>query len=216
MIGDQTDGFRSALDEAISSFGLEPLTEEQKTQLTRHYSMLCRWNQRLNLTRITSPLEAARLHYAESLFGAEFIAGERALLDIGSGAGFPAIPIAVARPDLQVTALETNQKKSVFLKEAKDDLGLFNLVVVTGRLEELDWSGYDLLTSRALDRAEVVLRTVIGRLSARQRLMLYCGPDLVAKLADKMNIEMHPIPHSETRLVAIFAKKIDYGADGSV
>ena len=204
MSRDHLAAFESALGEAISSFGIEPLTHEQTARLVKHYSMLCRWNERLNLTRITAPGEAASLHYAESLFGASFIVGERTLLDIGSGAGFPAIPIAVVRPDVQVTALETNQKKSVFLKEAKDDLGLVNLVVVTARLEDFDWSGYELLTSRALDRAEVVLPLIIQRLSGRQKLMLYCGPDLVAKLEGKVKVATHPIPHSEARLIAIF------------
>lgn len=207
MSRDQTDTFEAALNEAIPSFGIEPLSGEQTTQLVRHYAMLCRWNQRLNLTRIIAPREAARLHYAESLFGARFIAGERALLDIGSGAGFPAIPIAVARPAVQVTALETNQRKSVFLKEAKDELGLDNLTVVTARLEDFDWSRYELLTSRALDRAEAVLAPTIQRLSPKQRLMLFCGADLIGKLEGDVKVERHPIPHSEARLIAIFVKE---------
>ena len=209
MSHDQTAAFQSELEAAISIFGIEALTGEQTTRLVRHYSMLCRWNQRLNLTRITEPREAARLHYAESLIGARFIANARTLLDIGSGAGFPAIPLAVARPDVQVTALEANQKKSLFLKEAKDELGLVNLKVVTARLEGFDWTGYALLASRALDRAETILRSVIERMSAKQRLMLYCGPDLVAKLEGKVayKIETHPIPHSEARLIAIFSRE---------
>jgi 16S rRNA (guanine527-N7)-methyltransferase len=209
MSRDQTATFQSELETAISIFGIEALTEEQTTRLVRHYAMLCRWNQRLNLTRITEPREAARLHYAESLFGASFIAGAHTLLDIGSGAGFPAIPLAVARPDVQVTALEANQKKSLFLKEAKDDLGLANLKVATARLEELEWDGYELLTSRSLDRAEAILPSNIERLSAKQNLILYCGPYLVAKLEGRVNykIETHPIPHSEARLIAIFSRE---------
>ena len=170
--------------------------------------MLCRWNQRLNLTRITEPRQAARLHYAESLYGASFIDEASALLDIGSGAGFPAVPLAVARPDVQVTALEANQKKSLFLKEARDELGLGNLNVVTSRLEDFDWAGYELLASRALDRAEAILPSIIERLSAKQRLMLYCGPDLVARLEGRarVKIETHPIPTTEARLIAIFSR----------
>jgi 16S rRNA G527 N7-methylase RsmG len=77
MSRDQTAVFKSALDEAISSFGIESTTEAQRTQLVGHYSMLCRWNRRLNLTRIT---ELAKRHASlcESLFGASFIAGEHA------------------------------------------------------------------------------------------------------------------------------------------
>ena len=209
MSRDRTADFQSELEAAISIFGIEALTEAQSALLVRHYSMLCRWNQRLNLTRITEPREAAWLHYAESLFGARFIAGAHTLLDIGSGAGFPAIPLAVARPDAQVTALEANQKKSLFLKEAKDELGLKNLKVVTARLEAFDWAGYELLTSRALDRAEAILPSVIKRLRPKQRLMLYCAPDLIAKIAGgvKYKIEIHPIPHSEARLIALVSRE---------
>ncbi len=217
MSRDQAATFQSELATAIFSFGIEALKERETTQLVRHYSMLCRWNQRLNLTRITEPREAARLHYAESLFGARFIGGARTLLDIGSGAGFPAIPLAVARPDVQVTALEANQKKSLFLKEAKDELGLANLNVVTVRLEGFDWAGYELLTSRALDRAETILSSIVERLSAKQKVMLYCGSDLVAKLEGRVEykIETHPIPDTEARLIAIFSPGIDHGSNGS-
>ncbi len=198
--------FRAALEAAIGGFGIDPLTGEQTGQLVKHYALLCRWNQRINLTRIIKPREAAKLHYAESLFGAKFIAGARTVLDIGSGAGFPAIPLAVFRPELHVTALEANQKKSLFLKEVKDELALDNLEVATARLEEFDWAGYDVLTSRALDRAESIFPSIIERLRSNQRLMLYCAGDLVAKLEAKLRckIETHPVPDSEARVIAIF------------
>lgn len=209
MSNDPDNYFSSALVAAVAGFGLDPLSEGQSAQLDKHYAMLGNWNQRINLTRIIAAQDAAKFHYAESLFGAQFIIGSRTVLDIGSGAGFPAIPLAVARPDVQVTALEANQKKSLFLKEAKDELGLANLKVVTARLEELDWAGYEFLTSRALDRAEAILPSVIRRLSAKQRLMLYCGPDLVAKLEEQVQhkIETHPIPNSEARIIAIFSRE---------
>jgi 16S rRNA (guanine527-N7)-methyltransferase len=209
MSRNHTAEFRSELEAAISSFGIDKLTRDQNMRLASHYSLLCRWNQRLNLTRITEPFEAARLHYAESLFGARFIGGAQTLLDIGSGAGFPAVPLAVARPDVQVTALEANQKKSLFLKEVKDELGLGNLQVATARLEEFEWAGYELLTSRALDRAEAILPLILERLSATQKLMLYCGPDLVAKLEAKVKHkpETQRIPETEERLIAVFSRE---------
>lgn len=209
MSRNHTDKFRFALEAAVSSFGIAELTEEQNARLVRHYSMLSKWNQRLNLTRIIDPNDAAKLHYAESLFGASFICGAQTLLDIGSGAGFPAIPLAVARPDVQVTALEANQKKSVFLKETKDELGLTNLKVVTARLDEFEWAVYELLTSRALDKAESTLPLIIDELSANQRLMLYCGPDLLGTLEGevKYKIETHPIPQTEARLIAILSRQ---------
>jgi 16S rRNA (guanine527-N7)-methyltransferase len=200
--------FRVELAAAISAFELAPLTDKQIGQLVRHYALLRRWNMRVNLTRITEPGEAAKLHYAESLFGARFIAGARTVLDVGSGAGFPAIPLAVARPDVQVTALEANQKKSLFLKEAKDELELENVEVAAERLEAFDWASYELLTSRAIDRAEEILPAIIEKMRSDQRLMLYCAPDLVAKLKARpgWKVKTHTIPESDARLIAMIIR----------
>ena len=204
-----TKEFKSAFEEVVSSFGLDALTERQIDQCAAHYELLCRWNPRVNLTRITEPREAARFHYAESIFGARFIEDEQTVLDIGSGAGFPASPLAIVRPDLKVTALDANQKKSLFLKEAKDDIRLANLRIVTARLEEFDWTGYQLLTSRALEKAETVFQSVIESMAEPQRLMLYCAADLAAKLeqhlAKECVITTHAIPESESRVIAIFS-----------
>lgn len=209
MTHDPEDEFRVELGAAINAFGLDPLTDKQAGQLVRHYALLRRWNMRVNLTRIIEPGEAAKLHYAESLFGAKFIAGARMVLDIGSGAGFPAVPLAVARPDFQVTALEANQKKSLFLKEVRDGLELRNLEIANARLEEFDWARYELLTSRALDRAEEILPAIIEKMRSDQRLMLYCARDLVAKLNARpgWKIETHNIPKSNARLIAILARE---------
>ncbi|HYP26047.1 MAG TPA: 16S rRNA (guanine(527)-N(7))-methyltransferase RsmG [Blastocatellia bacterium] len=203
--------FRKALETDVRDFGLGALTGTQLDSLARHYELMREWNRHVNLTRIVEPKEAARLHYADSLFGASFIGDSKTVLDIGSGPGFPAIPLAVFRPDIPVTALEANQKKSVFLFEVKDALGLSNFNVARARLEEFDWSPFDLLTSRALDRSDEVLRPLVKRLSPPQRLMLYCGPDLIESLArfapPEYSVERHAIPRSEGRFVAVFARK---------
>src|SRR5262249_8599063 len=169
----QSKAFESELRKSILRFGIEGLKEEQILQLVKHYELLCKWNQRFNLTRITKPKDAATLSYAESLYGARFIGEAKTVLDIGSGAGFPAVPIAITLPELEVTALEANQKKSLFLTEVKYELRLDNLKVVTARLEDNDVSEYDLLSSRALDRAEATLPSIISRLAGGQRMMLY-------------------------------------------
>lgn len=206
MIQESQEEFRTALEAAVAAFELDPLTDEQASQLGKHYALLCRWNKRINLTRIIDPREAAKLHYAESFFGAKFIVDARTVLDIGSGAGFPAIPLAVARPELRVTALESNQKKSLFLKEVKDELELDNFEVATARLEEFDWAGYEVLTSRALDRAESIFPSIIELMRSNQRLMLYCAGALVANLAAQLHckIDTHPVPDSSARVLAIF------------
>jgi 16S rRNA (guanine527-N7)-methyltransferase len=210
MTSKRDSQFKAALEAALASLDLAGLSEVQIAQLVKHYSLLRAWNRRVNLTRIVEPDEAARLHYADSLFGGRFINDARRILDIGSGAGFPALPLAVLRPDVEVTALEANRKKSVFLNEARDDLALANFKVATARLESFDSTAYDLLTSRALDRAEEVLPPVIAHLNARQRFMLYCAPDLLAKInnliGSMIEVETHRVPQAEARLIAIFSR----------
>lgn len=209
MTHDPENELRFELGAAINAFKLDPLTDKQVGQLVRHYALLRRWNQRINLTRIIEPREAARRHYAESLFGEKFIAGARSVLDIGSGAGFPAIPLAVARAETRVTALEANQKKALFLKEVEDELELEKFDVASARLEDFDWTAYELLTSRALDRAESILPPIIARMRSNQRLMLYCGRDLVANMETRGHylIETHPLPDSDARVIAMFTRE---------
>jgi len=204
--------FRSALSGALERFGLDALPPEQLEQLIRHYRMLGEWNKRVNLTRIIEPSEAARLHYAESILAGRYAGSARAILDIGSGAGFPAVPMAVTRPEAQVTALEPNHKKATFLKEAKDVLGLQNFNVIATRVEDYDWSRYDLVTCRALDEAERVYESILGTLQSGQKLLLLCSRELVARLvrqggSGRSHEETHPVPESKTRVVAVFSRK---------
>ena len=209
MTDNRIDSFRAALEQSTAVFAVA-LTDAQVASLVTHYEMLNRWNRRINLTRIVEPSEAARLHYGESLWGGRFIKDARAMLDIGSGAGFPAVALAVLRPDVEVTALEVNQKKAIFLNEAADAMKLKNFRVARARLEEFDLSRYDLLTSRALDRAEMMLQPVVAHLGTDQRMMLYSTRDLAAKLStlsDKqISVAIHPIPHSESRVIALFGQ----------
>jgi 16S rRNA (guanine(527)-N(7))-methyltransferase RsmG len=203
--------FRTALDTAVADFRMPRLKESITEKLAKHYSMMVDWNSRVNLTRIIRPDEAARLHYAESLLGAGLVGDARSILDVGSGAGFPAIPLALMRGDALVTALESNRKKALFLSEVKDTLPLDNLIIERSRLEEFDWSGFDLVASRALDRAEQIWSAAIKELGERQRLMLYCGPDLLEKVlmvgGSSFKAETHAIPKTEARIVAVISRR---------
>jgi 16S rRNA (guanine527-N7)-methyltransferase len=202
--------FKDRLEKTLPDFQIAALSEEQINQLVGHYAMMIEWNRHTNLTRITAPEEAARFHYAESIFGARFAGKAQKILDIGSGAGFPALPLAVAIPTAEVTALESNQKKTTFLSEVKEALQIANFKVVRTRVEDFDIHSYDLLTSRALDRAEDVMPKVLKKMKVGQRLMLYCAPGLVERLQKKLsapyNIQTHHIPLAESRIIAIFAR----------
>src|SRR5262249_25647948 len=123
-------------------------------QLESHFNLLTAWNQRLNLTRIESLEDAVKLHYCESLFlGYWLPPGALHIADVGSGAGFPGIPIAILRPECSVTLVESHQRKSVFLAEASR--GLPNVRVLLSRAEEIHES-FDWVVSRAVDPKSVL------------------------------------------------------------
>lgn len=147
------------------------LTVEQIDALEAHYGLLTQWNARLNLTRIESVEDAVRLHYCESLFvGTKLPRGELRIVDVGSGAGFPGIPIAILRPECTVTLVESHQRKGVFLREASRNLQ--NVLVVTDRAENLE-TKYDWLVSRAVSPDDVL------KLKLANNLALLVGGDEV-------------------------------------
>jgi len=162
--------FRELLASSVAPFVV--LSDSQLEELERHWQVLKHWNRRLNLTAITEEEEAVRRHYAESLFlCVQLAAGPLKIADIGSGAGFPGVPIAVARPDCKVTLVESGQRKAVFLREATR--GMSNVEVFCGRSEQLK-SGYDWLVSRAVRPSEVLsCATRIG-----------CGAALLVRTKD--------------------------------
>jgi len=126
----------------------------QLDQLESHYSLLLKWNERLNLTRITSLTESVQFHYCESLFLARFLPpGRHRIVDIGSGGGFPGIPVAIFRPECEVTLVESHQRKSVFLREASRMLS--NVRVEAKRAEDVE-ERFDWVISRAVAPSNVL------------------------------------------------------------
>ncbi len=116
--------------------GIVNLSWEQVAALEAHYELMLHWNEKLNLTTITSVDQAVERHYCESLFlGAHLPAGALRLADVGSGAGFPGFPIAILRPECLLTLVESHQRKAVFLNEASRHIP--NTRVVARRAEEL-------------------------------------------------------------------------------
>jgi len=144
------------------------LSNDQLTRLYEHYSLLDRWNKKMSLTSVEPGEETVIRHYCESLFFAAHL-GDAAssIADIGSGAGFPGVPIAILKPDWKVSLVESNQRKSVFLREATRSLT--NVSVLAQRAEDLS-SIFDWLVSRAVNPKDVV--ALIPRLAPRVGLML--------------------------------------------
>jgi 16S rRNA (guanine527-N7)-methyltransferase len=124
------------------------LSPAELAVLERHYLLLERWNRTLNLTRITDLVETVKLNYCESLFlGMKLPPGPLRVADVGSGAGFPGIPIAIVRSDISVTLIESHQRKAVFLRESS--AGIPNLRVLPIRAENCS-ERFDWVVSRAV------------------------------------------------------------------
>jgi 16S rRNA (guanine527-N7)-methyltransferase len=146
------------------------LAQSQIAQLYQHYELLVRWNQRMNLTTVGAGPETVIRHYCESLFfGAHLptVNNNISLLDLGSGAGFPGVPLAILKPNWRVMLVESSQRKAVFLRESTRHLS--NIRVLAQRLQTLveatDW-----VVARAVDPLEILSN--IPRLAPDAGLML--------------------------------------------
>lgn len=125
---------RAQLQQGVQALGLT-LEDAQQRRLLAYLQLLARWNKHYNLTRITAPEEMIGGHLLDSLAVLPFIKPAR-VLDVGSGAGLPGIPLAIARPDWQVCLLDSNSKKTRFLNQVKIELGLANVEIVQQRMED--------------------------------------------------------------------------------
>ena len=145
--------------------------------LSAYLDLLLKWNARTNLTAIRDPEEIVRRHFGESLFAASHLPLERAdpsvpasgaitLLDIGSGAGFPGLPIALLRPGVKVTLAESQNKKAAFLREVVRNLNPPNVEVWAARAEILPIDRqFRVVTLRAVDNMEAALSAATVRVA---------------------------------------------------
>ena len=141
-----------------------PLTAEQIGQFSVYHEMLLDWNTRMNLTALTAPEDVAVKHIIDSLtaYDAALFDGARTLIDVGTGAGLPGIPLAVYAPHLTVTLLDSLNKRVRFLTEVTAAMGLQNVRCIHARAEEAartaeHRAAYDIAVSRAVARLPVLL-----------------------------------------------------------
>jgi len=145
------------LNGLLAQAGLPLANEDLAGKLEAYLRLLVRWNARMNLTAVRDPAGILTRHFLESIECARSLpAGITTLLDFGSGAGFPGIPIALCRPEIAVTLAESQGKKAAFLQEAVRTLGI-STVVHSGRAESLR-NGFDCVTLRAVDKMPEAVR----------------------------------------------------------
>ena len=146
------ENLAAALRGGLAAMGLA-LNEDVQTRLLAYVALLKKWNATYNLTAIRDENQMVTQHLLDSLsvvpaLPESALAGRR-WADIGSGAGLPGIPLAVVRPDLEMSLIETVEKKSAFQRQAKIELGLANVTVVNSRVEEVAGGAFDAVISRA-------------------------------------------------------------------
>ncbi len=146
---------------------LEPYLDSPSTQLldqlSSYLDLLVKWNARTNLTAIREPGEIVRRHFGESLFAARQLPPAKTLLDFGSGAGFPGLPIQLLLPDVTVTLAESQNKKASFLREVVRTLGL-RTEVWAGRVEAMPPARtFDIVTLRAVDNMAGAIAAALPR-----------------------------------------------------
>jgi 16S rRNA (guanine527-N7)-methyltransferase len=188
--------------EAVAQAGLNPLPEGVPERFSNYYALLERWNSKLNLTAIQGPEEVLRRHFVECIFCAQFLpVGIAMLLDYGSGAGFPGIPIALCRPEIRVTLAESQAKKASFLREAVRSVGI-DAEVYGGRVEDMSLDrSFDAVTLRAVDKMQEAVSHAVGRVRAEGWLVLLASAGTV-ELPNGFKSKEKTVPGSLTgRLV---------------
>ena len=207
------------MDTARIAALLEPfvgtaLTDFQLQQISTYIDLLQHWNARINLTAVRKEEEIVTRHFGESLFMARHLFPEAHsqataphVLDIGSGAGFPAIPLKLWAPQIHLAMIESNHKKAAFLREVARALTLTNVNVITERTEALlqrqTAPKADVVTLRAVEHFEAILPQAIAFLAPAGRLALLISESQLLSLTTLKWSSPIPIPNSVQKILAI-------------
>lgn len=168
------------MDTAAIAQLLQPfiqLDESRLSAISTYIDLLLKWNARINLTAIREPNEIVQRHFGESLFAAKYLLEQKlpqTAIDLGSGAGFPGVPFAMLATEVQVTLIESRQKKATFLKELVHALGLKNVKVFRDRAENYPNTA-DLVMLRAVEKFDYALPMAVRLAKAGGRVALMIG-----------------------------------------
>lgn len=155
----------------------------------KYQSLLKEWNEKFNLTAILDDQGILEKHFIDSIYPVKFIDfANKSLCDIGSGAGFPGIPLAILNPSLKVTLVESNGKKITFLNEVVKSLSLDNVKVIKSRVEELNKrEAFDFVSARAVTKLNVLSELSIPLLVVNGELLAYKLHDVEEELSRAKN-----------------------------
>jgi 16S rRNA (guanine527-N7)-methyltransferase len=205
----------------------ERLSSAQLSSISTYIDILLRWNARINLTAIRDPEEIITRHFGESLFAARHLFPVSSLTvqeiplctpvpsvvrlaDLGSGAGFPGLPIKLWAPHVALTLIESNHKKATFLREVVRALTLTDVDVQNARAQSLPPRTYDVVTLRAVERFDAIVPVAASLVADDGCLALLISsaqvPQLRTALAPHNISSLLPIPSSNSKILAVAQK----------
>ena len=195
-----SEKWRTLITQGAAAFGLT-VNPPQALQFSRHARMLAQWNRKINLTAITDPVQVAVKHYLDAIAPLNHIPGSGRLLDIGTGGGFPGIPLKIMRPDQPMTLIDSVRKKITFVKSAIRELGLEHIEALHTRAEQLGCDAtyaakFNVIVCRALADLQAVVRLARPLLAAKGCIVIYQGPTTDPQ--DRADLFLHEQPQRFT------------------
>jgi len=196
------------ITQATSQFGIS-LASDQVAMVREYIHLLLKWNQSISLTTVTDPEEILSRHFGESMFAAKVRPVENCrLADVGTGPGFPGLPLKILVPSLKLILIESNKKKYAFLSEVVRTLGLKEVEVLPERFEQIrpETLPVHLVSARALGEFKELLRWSARALTPAGNLLLWVGAEDVTRVAANQDWIWEPaikIPDSQRRFLLI-------------
>lgn len=187
-----------------------PATDDQLHQFVLYAQRLQEWNQRINLTSIDDTDGIFYRHFMDSLSGLSYLdfSKIKTCADVGTGAGFPGLPLKIMHPALQLTLIESTHKKTVFLHDVADTLHLDSVHIHWGRAEHLKNKKYDLITARAVAKLPELLGYAFHLVKPGGQLMAYKQADIAQELEDVQPLlKRNPGTHVKVHSLKLFSGK---------
>lgn len=161
------------------------LLEEQIEKFYKYMNLLIEWNQKINLTAIVEPKEIIQKHFIDSISVLDYIQDKKNIIDVGTGAGFPGIPIKIANPNINVTLLDSLQKRVNFLSEVISQLELDKIKAVHSRAEDYakeNRESYDVAISRAVANMSTLVEYLLPYVKQEGIVICMKGPNIEDEL----------------------------------
>lgn len=215
--------FEKSLKEKVEKLGIE-LNDYQVKQFYNYMKLLIEWNKKINLTAIIDPEDIILKHFIDSLTIAKYINEKDKIADIGTGAGFPGIPIKILKPENEMLLVDSLNKRIKFLEMVIQEDKLKNIKVLHGRAEEIGHNkayrgNFDVVTSRAVAKLNILLEYMLPLLKLGGKCICLKGPNIEEELEEARNaikilggqidkIEQMELPYSDNRRNIIIIKAV--------